>query len=116
MTTRNVFDKLMARLDEKDLIQRLQNSSCLYVKGFEYFETFPDAKDLEWPEDTRVAVFIIPGNNEGYYIHIETIESSGPHVLMILGKYFGPISDGFPVLETITTAFDWTRPATCILE
>lgn len=67
-----------------------------------------------WPVGGRLHVFIVPGTSEGYYLHVEHMGRETSTTLL-LGKYLGPLKDGFPVLLAITEMFDGTHPQSCIL-
>lgn len=72
------------------------------------------ADESTWPTDGRLHASLVPGNSEGYYLHVNNETREGCNTLL-LGKILGPIEDGFPVLLALTKMFDWTHPKTCVL-
>ena len=68
------------------------------------------------PEGVRWLCYIVPGDSEGYYLHIDILEMvTGKVEGFILGKFFGMKEGRVRELGVITRAFDYSRPKTCIL-
>ena len=80
---------------------------------FDYFDIMePFTLTTECPSPSRWIIYLVPGDNEGYYLRVEEGDTRS---LVILGKCW-TIVDGMQAVSALVRMFDWTRPQTCILE
>ena len=90
-------------------------------EGWDYWGARVNGGELEIPKACRLLAYIIPGDSEGHYFHVDALITAGARAgeveNLVLGKYFGAgrPADPFRVLEIVTRALDWTKPD-CILE
>ena len=76
---KTVYDYLCGKLreDHYALWERLD---------YFHFETIGEQAIFPWPFEARIACFAIPGDSEGYYIHVECPGKEGRRRSLLLGK------------------------------
>jgi len=93
-----VYDDCRQALIEAGLFEQL-----------DYFDIDPSLEpSAPWPRSRWTALFAVPGNSEGHYIHIEALDPFGgsdKHVLQILGKTFAGLDTALHVVGVLTHAF-----------
>jgi hypothetical protein len=118
MTRTRLSTLILARLEAESI--PVYNSEM--PEGWDYWGAGIQGGVGEIPTACRFLAYIIPGDSEGHYFHIDALHimepRSGEVENLVLGKYFGAggPADPFRVLEVVTRALDWTKPQTCILE
>lgn len=76
-TVQQVYDELVQRLRDKDMLPD------------EYFSLSADEMAQEpFPEHRWIVCFAVRGGSEGHYVHIELIPLNGRRRILYLGKTF----------------------------
>ena len=78
----------------------------------DYFGTDScEPSETPWPRSRWVAVYAVPGNSEGHYIHVDAIgrgasaDAEFDRKLVILGKTFCGLDAALAVVAVLTKAF-----------
>ncbi|MFA5186771.1 MAG: hypothetical protein WC551_09865 [Patescibacteria group bacterium] len=75
---REVFDYILKKLPEYQVD----------IGEYDYFHISSSEHESLWPLDARwIAVFVVQGGSEGFYVHVEAFMSNRPIICLIfLGK------------------------------
>jgi len=79
-TVKEVYDAIVKLLPEYGIeIERLEYFSCCSEYNYEN-------SNREFPRSRWIACYVVTGDSEGHYIHVDSIDEEGKRKMVFLGK------------------------------
>lgn len=97
-TVRQVYDELVQRLKNDDMLPEYRFSICVSAK---------DIAEEPFPEHRWIACFAVRGDSEGHCIHVEVIAPGGNRKLLYLGKTLQGLARAQAIANACGAHLEW---------